>query len=197
MKIMIYIDKEKQQILSNSCLNCQDDSFQRANSSLPVIGCCSYSPTFHLLEIANMSVKDPEFLKEFVLKHAKAEIFPYSVKVHASIHSDYKNVDLKLLTKLEEEDLRLSYSTCQYFHQGCTLDSTFKNIVCRTFICLTIEDALNKQEKNELNYWTKTFHKRERDFQKLHEGELKKRGIDLVNNPLEVINYFQALNKFF
>ncbi|GAE36517.1 hypothetical protein [Halalkalibacter akibai] len=191
---MIQIDQTKRQILSNSCLFCQDEFFQPPTNSLPKVGCCSYSPTFRLLEIANMALKDPLFLKEDVLSHPKAEVFPFSVKVHANIHSEFHKTNHSKLTKIEREDLQLSYSVCQYFEIGCTLDPSFKNNVCRTFICLTIEDSLNEDQKKELQYWTKTFQDEDRTFQLKHEANLKKLGLDLINNPTEVIDYFQSIS---
>ncbi|WP_227938138.1 hypothetical protein [Alkalihalobacillus deserti] len=191
---MIFIDIEKRQILSNSCLNCQDDFFQPPNRQFPKVGCCSYSPTFYLLEIAKMCAEDQSFFIDSVLMHPKAETFPYSIKVHAEVHPAYQQVRKVNLSKLEEDDLKLSYSTCQFFNKGCSLDPSFKNVVCRTFICMTIENSLEQEQKDSLQKWTKTFSKEELDFQLKHESELKKRGIDLIKNPQKVVQYFQGLN---
>ncbi|MFC0560673.1 hypothetical protein ACFFH4_16945 [Halalkalibacter alkalisediminis] len=128
-----------------------------------------------------------------ILKHPKAETFAYSIKVHANVHPTYQQTSQEHLSKLEKDDLKLSYSTCQYFDNGCSLDPSYKNAVCRTFICMTIENSLDEKHKKLLHKWTKTFSKEEMDFQVKHETKLKQRGINLIETPAKVIKYFQEL----
>lgn len=191
---MIFIDQEKKQILSNNCLNCQDPFFQPPNRQFAKVGCCSYSPSFYLLEIAKMCLDNPSFFINSILTHPNAERFAYSIKVHANVHPAYEKTSRGHLSKLERDDLKLSYSTCQYFHNGCSLNPSYKNAVCRTFICMSVEDSLDEEQKELLQKWTKTFSKEEMDFQIKHEAELNKRGIDLIEDPVQVIQYFRKLN---
>ncbi|ARK30736.1 hypothetical protein [Halalkalibacter krulwichiae] len=92
---------------------------------------------------------------------------------------------------MENEDLKLSYSTCQFFYNGCTLKPSFKSAVCRTFICMTIEESLSETKQDELQYWNRVFQKEEKDFQAFHVKELQKRNINLLDNPHKLIKYFQ------
>jgi hypothetical protein len=193
---MIKFDNTNKQILSSACLTCEDEFFQPPIHDIPKVGCCSYSPTFYLYEIALMCRKDEQFFLDKILTNPHAEISPFSIKIHANVHPAYAFVSKKQArTKLEEDDIRLSYSICQFFkkEEGCTLHPSYKNSVCRSFICLTIENSLTEHMKHSLQKWTRIIKNEEMTFQREQELELKKRKINLKLNPTEVIHYFQGL----
>lgn len=126
---MIHFDKTNRQILTSACLQCNDDCFQPPSKEVPKVGCCSYSPTFYLLEIKNMVQTNEVFFQEYFLNHPAALIEPYSIKIPAIIHPMYNSRPIQQgLTKLEQDDLRQSYSICQFFktNHGCTLDPSYK-----------------------------------------------------------------------
>ncbi|MDT8860620.1 hypothetical protein N0O92_10275 [Alkalihalobacillus sp. MEB130] len=195
---MIQYDKINNQILSSSCLTCKDECFQPPNKEVPKVGCCSYSPTFYLLEISNMIHKDETFFLEAILSNPKSQISPFHITVPANIHPSYSKTDSDLdLSPLEEDDLRHSHSICQFFknNQGCTLHPSFKNSVCRSFVCLSIEDHLNEREKQPLQAFTHYIKKEESNFQRIHEQQLRNLNADLQTSPVAVINYFKSLKK--
>ncbi|MFC0472814.1 hypothetical protein ACFFHM_20585 [Halalkalibacter kiskunsagensis] len=195
---MIEFDNTNKQILSQACLTCKDEYFQPPINNMPKVGCCSYSPTFYLYEIAQMCRRDEQFFFQNILAHPTAEISPFSIKIHANTHPAYSQAvanNKQTLSKIEEDDLRLSYSTCQFFkkEEGCTLHPSFKNSVCRSFICLSIENSLTEKKKQTLLKWTKLIKNEEMTFQRVHEHELKQKDLTLLSNPIEVVHYFQQL----
>ncbi|MCL7747436.1 hypothetical protein [Halalkalibacter alkaliphilus] len=193
---MIQFDNINKQILSSACLQCEDEFFQPPSNNIPKVGCCSYSPTFYLLEIAKMINKDEAFFQNCILQHPKAHISPFHITVQAQVHPDYTHIANKeSLSKLAADDLRHSYSVCQFFkyEKGCSLDPSFKNSVCRSFICLSIEAHLNKKEKESLQSWTHLIKHEESLFQRTHEESLKKLGVNLQSNPSAVVHYFKTL----
>ena len=70
------------------------------------------------------------------------------------------------LTQLEKDDLRHSYSICQFSEEnkGCSLDPSFKNSVCRSFICTSIEESLH-DDKQVVQHLIKEIRTEEHDFQ--------------------------------
>ncbi|WP_062047097.1 hypothetical protein [Bacillus sp. JCM 19034] len=191
---MIQIDQQNNQILSKACLNCQDPHFQPPNPYITKVGCCSYSPTFQLLEISKMCQDD---IKQFweIYQHPATIIRPYTILLQANIDESFQNISCDDFTSLEEEDLKINHSICQLFEigKGCSLQPKFKNAVCRSFICSTIEEQLTEEEQLTMTSAIKAMHHETREFQKQHSHLLKERSIDLLHNPNEVIQYFQSI----
>ncbi|MBP3952961.1 hypothetical protein [Bacillus suaedae] len=193
---MITLDQKNNQILSSLCRNCKDPYFQPP-THLKKVGCCSYSPTFQLLELSKMCTLDQAQFN-LIYNHPDAIIHPYSITVKAAIDPSHDEVKhSSSLTQLERDDLELSYSVCQFFEdrKGCSLQPSFKNAVCRSFICSTIEDSLPNRDKASVQSWTKNIHTQSKEFQHTHEQALLHLGIDLISSPKKVIHYFQALAK--
>ncbi|KHF40445.1 hypothetical protein [Halalkalibacter okhensis] len=140
--------------------------------------------------------KDEAFFLKHILHHPKALLSPYHITVQAQVHSDYERVFWKeSLSKLEADDLRHSYSICQFFknEKGCSLHPSFKNSVCRSFICLSIEARLNEDERESLHSWTQMIKHEEMLFQRTHEQALMDLGINLLSDPSAVMDYFKTL----
>ncbi len=190
---MITIDRSNKQILSSLCFNCQDDAFQPPTRSFPKVGCCSYSPTFYLLEISNMCKKTEAIDVYSILHHPAAQLEEYKVTIKAKVHPSFNQLSLGPLTSLEKDDLRHSYSICHFFieNKGCSLDPAFKNAVCRSFICTKIEESL-QYDKDAVQQMTNQIRKEEVAFQQHHENILKQKGINLLTSPTEVIQYFET-----
>ncbi|WP_088105313.1 hypothetical protein [Halalkalibacter urbisdiaboli] len=191
---MIIFDKTYNQLLTNACLTCQDEHFQPPIPELPVIGCCSYSPVFTLFEIHNMVKINEDFFYS-LYSHQAATIHPFTIFVEAEVHATFHLLDLSPYSKLERDDLKTSYSICQFFKndQGCSLHPSFKNAVCRSFICTTVEDALSDNQKQQLAEWTNAIQKEVQYFLHVHKHELEKRSINLINEPDEVVAYLKSI----
>lgn len=191
---MIQIDYNNNQILSKACLNCQDPHFQPPNLSMTKVGCCSYSPSFQLLEISRMCQDHVEQFWE-IYDHEAAIIHPYSILLQAKVDESYSTFSSDHFTSLEEEDFKTRHSICQLFEKGrgCSLQPKFKNAVCRSFICSTIEEQLTESEQIAMSKTVKAIQQETRDFQKLHSNRLKECSIDLLHTPDEVVSYFQSL----
>ncbi|TWI59215.1 hypothetical protein [Halalkalibacter nanhaiisediminis] len=191
---MITIDQANMQIISTSCLNCQDVYFKPPSGEIPKVGCCSYSPTFYLLQLANMSKKEHSFDIKSILQHQAARVEDYKVTVFAHVHEAYFKVSKKFLTQMEKDDLRHSYSICQFFKEkkGCILDPSFKNSVCRSFICTNIEESLH-YDQQVVQAFINEIRTEEHGFQKYHEQVLKQKGINLREHSEEVIEYLKTI----
>ncbi|WP_100408133.1 hypothetical protein [Bacillus solitudinis] len=191
---MIYFDEKHSQILTNSCMNCQEKHFQPPNEQVPRVGCCSYSPVLGLFEIAKIIKQNESFLHR-LLQTSDVSIHPYHIVVHAKVHSTFAKEDIATLSVLEQEDLKTSYSVCQFFEEtrGCTLPPSFKNTVCRSFICSTVELSFTPEEHLNFKKWTQNINKEADNFHREHKLNLQKKSIDIKNNTEKVISYFKVL----
>lgn len=191
---MITIDRANRQITSILCFNCKDECFQPPTENIPKVGCCSYSPTLYLLQIANMCKRSDIIDVHSIIGHPAAVLKKYSVRIQAEVHSSFKLRSQESLTQLEIDDLRQSYAICQFFkeNKGCSLDPSFKNAVCRSFICSSIEES-SHYDKQAVQQMTRQFRMEEYEFQEYHESILEQKGINLRTAPNEVIQYFQTI----
>ena len=191
---MITYDAKHKQLLTTACLNCKDPYFAPAKPTMMHVGCCSYSPVFSLFEIYKMlQDNNKEFFLESIYHHKSAEITPYEVVIHAKVDPLFEENKLEHLSTIEQEDIRLQYSVCQFFkpQKGCNLPPSYKNATCRSFICLTVEEKLNSHTKTEVKNWNILIQKEVNSFVKQHEKALKLRGINLQNNVISVLDYLQ------
>ncbi|GAE30643.1 hypothetical protein [Halalkalibacter hemicellulosilyticus] len=191
---MIEIDNTYDQIVSRACLNCQDPQFQPPKG-IEKVGCCSYSPTFQLLEISRIC---NDHIDQFwsIYHHPAAVIHPYSIFVKAKVDPSFDQLNTPFLTQLEKDDQQTSYSICHFFKKGkgCSLHPQFKNAVCRTFICTTIEEQLTTTEQKAMNEMIKRVYQETRKFQTFHSKSLKSQSLNLKNNPEAIVHYFQSIN---
>ncbi|MCK0471952.1 hypothetical protein [Halalkalibacter sp. APA_J-10(15)] len=192
---MLEIDNTYNQLLSRACLNCLDPQFQPPKDTVEKVGCCSYSPTFQLLDIFRMCNDNVDQFWS-IYHHPAAIIHPYSIFVKAEVDSAFDQLNTQSLSPLEKDDKRTSYSICQFFRKGkgCSLHPQFKNAVCRTFICTTIEEQLTSSDQKTMKEMIKKVYQETRDFQAIHSKNLKSQFIDLRDNPKAIVHYFQSIN---
>ncbi|WP_078553380.1 hypothetical protein [Bacillus alkalicellulosilyticus] len=181
------------QILTSHCLNCPDDYFAPAESDVPHVGCCSYSPVFSLFEVYQ-AVKDNhiDFFINEILQHKSAVINDFEIKVQAMVDSRFSEKNLTGLSQIEMDDLQLSYSMCQYFKQnmGCSLPLTLKNSTCRSFICSSVENMLPKDQQNNLKTWVNQIKREAATFNKTQQAILQERQLMLMQDFDSIIDYF-------
>ncbi|MDE5411831.1 hypothetical protein [Alkalihalobacterium chitinilyticum] len=193
---MIEIDKKQLQILSKACFNCSDSYFQPGHSSLPVIGCCSYSPVISLYEINQMVQQtDRNFFINTIYKNDNCTINDFNIIIHAHVHPLFEEENTDQLSSIELSDLKLSYSTCQFFerNKGCSLKPSYKNATCRSFICSTIEDQLDTEHQKHLSEWSRTIQLETKTFNDIHQAILKEKGLSLTKNVDTVLDYLENL----
>ncbi|MEB1806750.1 MAG: hypothetical protein LPK26_05570 [Bacillaceae bacterium] len=193
---MIEIDKNQRQILSKACFNCSDPYFQPGHSSLPVIGCCSYSPVISLYEIYQMvQQNDRNFFENVIYNNDNCTINDFNIIIHAHVHPHFQEKNTGQLSSIELSDLKLSYSTCQFFksNKGCSLKPSYKNATCRSFICSTIENQLDTQHKKQLIEWSRTIQLETKMFNDTHQAILKEKSLSLTKNVDTVLNYLENL----
>jgi hypothetical protein len=192
---VINFDKTNRQLLTSACLSCNEPHFSRPIEELPHVGCCSYSPVFSLFELSKVATEDPSFYFELVNQDANT-VNDYTIRINAWIHPAYQKNDHSLKrSTIEQEDLKISYSICRFFkeNQGCTLKPSFKNAVCRSFICSTVEDRLATDEKSHLLEWVQDIQSEATSFHRKHETILKERRMSLKEHPNQVFSYLKAL----
>ncbi|WP_100372933.1 hypothetical protein [Bacillus sp. FJAT-45037] len=194
---MVNFDKINRQLLTNACLTCQDPHFQRPTDKMPHVGCCSYSPIFSLFELHKIVMKDSSFFFH-LLNDENSHLNAYDIRVNAWIHPEYTTYQDRSLSKMEKEDVKISYSICRFFEEGtgCTLSPTFKNATCRSFICTTVEDSLDQSHKNQFFSWVKTIQTEAYSFHKEHREHLENRKIDLIHNPQAVFDYLKSIEVY-
>ncbi|WP_017727597.1 hypothetical protein [Halalkalibacterium ligniniphilum] len=192
---MIVLDKKNKQVLTPHCSFCPETFFSPAEDHLPRVGCCSYSPLFGLFELSKMAQHNETFLRTSILNHENAQILPYQIKVHANVDPSFYKQQSFSLTKLERDDLKLRYSVCVFLKQGegCSLPPFYKNIVCRSFICPTVESMLSETEQHHLQIMVRTITQVASQFHIKHEKKLIQKGIDLLSNPNAVISYLKEI----
>lgn len=194
---MISFDKDNKQILSNFCLSCIDPYFSTRGSNTEKTGCCSYSPVFTLYEIHQMvKADDTAFFLNDIYHNDTNTVYPYEIKIHANVHPSYFTLQVANLTKIERDDTKVRHSTCQFFqpNRGCTLKPSYKNSVCRTFICSAIEDKLDTDRKKDLDAWSRTLQMESKYFHEYHKNVLLSKGKDLLANVDEIIDYLKMLS---
>ncbi|WEG15433.1 hypothetical protein PQ478_12895 [Alkalihalophilus pseudofirmus] len=193
---MINFDKKNRQLLTDACFSCSDPHFRRPIADLPQVGCCSYSPVFTLFELAKMAQSNPAFYFN-LLKDEHAMIFDYTICVHAFVHPVFFEVSKHTsLSSLEFDDLKTSYSVCRYFEdgKGCTLPPSFKNAVCRSFICTTVEESLTTSAQEELASHVKDIHVESWLFNKKHQAVLTAEGYTLKDHSQEIFTYLKSIS---
>ncbi|MBU8907986.1 hypothetical protein [Desertibacillus haloalkaliphilus] len=193
---MIYYDNTYKQILTPVCRECPDDYFSCRAKGLPDVGCCSYSPTFTLFELYKI-VKDQRYdLIDRLSRNHNVTWNRYEVIVHANIDTSFFEIDLSPLSTIEQDDLKLQHSVCQFFIEGkgCGLDPTYKTSVCRSFFCTTVEDRLSLDEGVQIGAAVKEIKADAEMFNNFHERELKIRNVTLKDNFGEVINYLKEIH---
>lgn len=123
-------------------------------------------------------------------------IKPYEIIVPANVHPEYFRHQTSQLNSMEQEDLKVSYSVCQFFRQGqgCDLNPHFKTAVCRTFICSTIEDKLSGLEQSDLIAWVKQIKHEATTFQAKHQAVLQAKEWELTNALPQILDYFEQLS---
>lgn len=195
---MISFDTTYKQILSNACFNCCDAYFQPANPMLPKVGCCSYSPNFTLFELnACLKNNDEVFLREKIFANTNATIHDYEVIVHANVNEAFFTHDVSSLSKIEVDDLKLSYSICQFFKEGagCQLHPSYKNATCRSFICLAVEQVLSDIEQRSLSEAIKNIQEEAKAFNRYYTSLFQRKGWNFHNHLDKIIAYFSKKNK--
>ncbi|WP_216829166.1 hypothetical protein [Alkalihalobacterium elongatum] len=193
---MIIYDKDNHQILSKACLNCADPYFQPAHSSLPTVGCCSYSPVISLFEIHQMlKLDDRDFFFHHIFNNTNATINDYNIVIHANVNPLFETENTDHLSSIKTSDLKLSYSICQFFkmNKGCSLLPSYKNATCRSFICSTVESQMDTYEQKDLSEWTRSIQLETKTFNDTHQNILQKRGITLSRNVEDVLFYLEQI----
>lgn len=190
---MISFDKTHNQLLSAACLNCHDPYFAPANDSIPKVGCCSYSPVFSLFELnACIRRHDAQFFLDKIYHHPSATISDFAVTVHAQIHKSFFDLDLSSFSSIELTDTKLSYSVCQFFKDGvgCILHPTYKNAVCRSFICTTIEQQLSDIEQKLLTDTVKLIQEEAHSFNKHYIKLFQQKNWNFHNHIEQITAHF-------
>ncbi|WP_209122669.1 hypothetical protein [Alkalihalobacillus sp. BA299] len=195
---MIEYDQKNKQILSSACLSCSDPYFQPGHSSLPTVGCCSYSPIISLFEIHRMvKQNDTDFFINNIYNNPNRTVSEYHIIIHAHVHPRFQRQNTDQLSSIEKADLKLSYSICQFFERknGCSLLPSYKNATCRSFICSSIEQQLDDHTQKQLLNWTRSIQLETKTFNTYHEKALKSKGLTLKNNVEAVISYLQTVKE--
>ncbi|WP_018922348.1 hypothetical protein [Salsuginibacillus kocurii] len=186
---MVQYDKSNKQLLTSACIQCPDVEFTRRDKELEEIGCCSHSPTFGLGEIQHMLVwEGKEEVERQLVYREGSELSPYSVMVNAFVAPSYHKEDTRNLNQIEKADLKLSYSTCQFFvsQQGCSLSPHYKPSVCRSFICSTVENQLESADKQAMNQAAKEIRKSSNETHDRLKKLLKWYGVTLKKDRFKV-----------
>ncbi|WP_078428439.1 hypothetical protein [Alkalihalobacterium alkalinitrilicum] len=193
---MIEYDKTNCQILSEACFNCNDPYFKPGHSNLPSVGCCSYSPVISLFEIYKMvKQKDYRFFMNEIYNNPNCTIYDDYIIIHAEVHPSFHQKKTDHLSDIEKDDLKLSFSTCQFFqmYKGCTLYPSYKNATCRSFICSTIESQLDDHTQKKMIEWTRTIQVEAQTFNSYHRRVLVKNKLSFKKNVAAVLTYLEGL----
>jgi hypothetical protein len=191
---MIHYDQINDQILTPLCRQCPEEYFKPLTDQIPHVGCCSYSPVFTLFEVYKIIKEDQiPFFLENIYHNPKATIFPYEIEVHARVHLSFEQYDSSSFTQIEKEDLRIKFSVCQYFEQGkgCGLPPLFKTSVCRSFICSSVEERLDRDEKRKFTLYVRKIRSEASQFNLLHKKRLVEKGINFVHHLPQVLDYLK------
>jgi hypothetical protein len=125
-------------------------------------GCCSYSPTYHVLDIAYIGYYYPELLIQIV-------------------NGPGVLIQDMWITVNSLQD-RVSGKRCRFVsHTGCLIPVKFRESVCRHFIC----PGIKIWEGNSLTKWQEFFQKvelTETEFNDYLRSMLKESGITLKTN---------------
>lgn len=193
----IFYDPQAKQILTPLCRQCPDEQFAPADDTRPHVGCCSYSPTFTLLEIYKMiKAGQLDFFIQRIYHHPNRSLKEFEITIHAHVAPSFFKLDLAELSKEEYEEKKLGYSICQFFNpgKGCTLPPAFKTSTCRAFICLAVEKRLDKSRQQHLADWSREIQQEARHFNSTHKLVLKERGWNLREHLFQIIDYLEKLN---
>lgn len=191
---MISFDSTHKQILSPSCVNCRDPYFQPADDTLLKVGCCSYSPVFTLFELnACIAHGEESFFREKIFANKHAMIRDFEVIVYAAVNEAFYKRNLSTFSKIEIDDVRLSYSVCQFFEDGigCQLPPSFKNATCRSFICMTVEQCLTDIEQKALYQAAKNIQNEVKTFNDCYIKVFQEQRWNFHHHLDEIIAYFQ------
>ncbi len=193
MMMTATVDQQNNQILSPLCSNCPEPYFKKAHPDLPNAGCCSYSPTFSLFELWKMVQKDERFVRR-LFELPTAEVLETEVKVHAHVHEGYSDRDdLSSLSPIEQSDLIERYSVCVFLRngKGCMLDASFKNAVCRSFICPSVEATLSNELLHEIQAAIHAIQHEAKQFHTTCKQVLQELGLSLKKDHDEVIRFLK------
>jgi hypothetical protein len=195
---MIQWDETYKQLLTGYCIQCPENYYAPYSSELPHVGCCSYSPSFSLFEIHQMvKSEQTDFFWKTIYNQSNRTLAEFKIIIHARIAESYSQLDKTGLSPMQEEDLRLKFSVCQFFvpNKGCGLDPRFKNKTCRSFICSAVEERLSTEEVEDMTRKAALIRTEVENFNSFHEGVLRGRGWNFIHHMDKIINYFYEVEK--
>lgn len=192
-------DPVHKQLLSSQCKQCPDSYFAPYQDGLPHVGCCSHSPTFGLFELYKMVKSgDRLFFWEQIYQHERSTVQELTITVHAYVDPLFHRVAKKQsLLPYEWEDTKLSFSVCSFFVHGtgCGLPPAYKNKVCRAFICSSIEDGLDDQQRADFVQRAREIREEVELFEKEHEAQMKRKGWTFQKNMASILDYLEGIEE--
>lgn len=194
---MIDWDSDFKQIMTSLCRSCPEDYFAPYRKELEHVGCCSYSPVFTLFEIWKMIKSgQTDFFIEKIYNNPYRSLGDYEIVIHAHVNEAYNRfAEGKLLSKMEEEDMKLKFSVCQFFvrGKGCGLNPLYKNSVCRSFICSAVEDKLDQASRLQLGQWARQIRTEAEGFNEQHKEILKRKEWNLRSHSTQILEYLGSI----
>lgn len=159
--VTIHNDGLRSRIDCGLCANCPRDDLK---------GCCHYSPTFTVVDLAYFALNQRNEILEAILTLPKKQFLAFEVRADAL-------------------DDGSTYGRCP-FHgsRGCKLPPLDREFICRQFICSGIKLWVEPEAKKWQLFWDKLVNYDTELYVVLGEG-LKAEGLTLKDNWQQSLDY--------
>ncbi len=195
-------DADNNQILSALCMHCKDPDFTPIFEDMENVGCCRYEPVFTLFEINKMVLDgEVDFFIQQIYHHPNRRVYPFEIVIGAQVdqrfnraaeQEKYKKWLNNPSTRYRAVDFKLKYAICSFFILGkwCGLPPHFKTSICRSFVCLTIEDTASEKTRQQMQTWQRNIVDEAEKFNRFHRERLQKKGLNLIDHMDDILQYF-------